>query len=208
MAPSLLPSLLQGIVIGFSVAAPVGPIGLLCIQRTLANGRASGLISGLGAATADAAYGSVAGFGLAFISEFLTSQQLWIRLLGGAFLLFLGARIFLSIPKSPVNEPRKRKMTDDYLSTLALTLSNPVTIVSFAAIFAGLGITGRGGDYATATALVSGVFTGSVLWWVLLSTGVGAIKGSLDSNRMRWINRFSGVVISSFGAIASASLLL
>ena len=199
---------MQGILIGFSVAAPVGPIGLLCIQRTLASGRASGLISGLGAATADAAYGSIAGFGLTFISEFLTSQQLWIRLLGGAFLLFLGARIFLSVPKSSVNEPGKRRMTDDYLSTLALTLSNPVTIVSFAAIFAGLGITGRGGDYAAATALVSGVFTGSVLWWVLLSTGVGAIKGSLDPNRMRWINRFSGVVISSFGAIALASLLL
>jgi len=208
MTPSLLPSLLQGIVIGFSVAAPVGPIGLLCIQRTLANGRTSGLISGLGAATADAAYGSVAGFGLTFISEFLMSQQLWIRLLGGAFLLFLGARIFLSFPKSSDNEPGKRRMTNDYLSTLALTLSNPVTIVSFAAIFAGLGITGRGGDYATATALVSGVFTGSVLWWVSLSTCVGAIKGSLDSNRMRWINRFSGVVISSFGAIALASILL
>ena len=99
-------------------------------------------------------------------------------------------------------------MTDDYLSTLALTLSNPVTIVSFAAIFAGLGITGRSGDYAVATALVSGVFTGSVLWWVFLSTAVGAIKGSLDSGRMRWINRFSGVIISSFGAIALASLLL
>ena len=166
------------------------------------------MVSGLGAATADATYGSIAGFGVTFVSEFLVSHQLWIRLLGGLFLLALGARIFLSAPSAPRGAPGKRRISGDYLSTFALTLSNPLTIVAFVAIFAGLGIAGKGGDYATSASLVSGVFAGSTLWWVLLSAGVGVFKGSLDQRRMRWINRLSGVLIACFGALALASLFL
>jgi threonine/homoserine/homoserine lactone efflux protein len=205
---ALLQSFLQGLVIGFSIAAPVGPIGMLCIQRTLARGRFSGLASGLGAATADATYGGIAGFGVTFVSALLVHYQLWIRLLGGTFLILLGARILLSVPTESGGGGGRQRLAKDYASTFALTLSNPLTIVAFAAIFAGLGITGQAGDYGTATTLVSGVFAGSALWWVILSTGVGAIKGRLASGQMRWINRLSGCVIGCFGLIALLSLVV
>ena len=204
----LLDNLLRGFVVGLSIAAPVGPIGLLCIQRSLTNGRLSGLASGLGAATADATYGSIAGFGLTYVSAFLVGQQLWIRLAGGAFLVVLGARIFLSVPKESAGSVPRRRLMHDYLSTFALTFSNPLTIIAFAAVFAGLGLVGTGGDYSAATPLVLGVFAGSTAWWVILSSGVSAFRTALDPHRMRWINRISGVVIVCFGAIAFLSLLL
>jgi threonine/homoserine/homoserine lactone efflux protein len=206
--PNLPQIVLQGVVIGFSVAAPVGPIGLLCIHRTLAKGRSSGLASGLGAATADAFYGGVAGFGVTFVSAFLVSQQAWIHLVGGSFLLFLGARIFLAIPKDPGPSTESRGLPHDYLSTLALTLTNPVTIVAFAAIFSGLGMTGSGGDYGPATALLSGVFCGSALWWTILSAGVGSLRGALNPSRMRRMNEISGAVIACFGAITFLTLVV
>lgn len=189
----------QGAIIGFAIAAPVGPIGVLCMRRTLANGRSSGLASGLGAATADAIYGGIAAFGVTFISTVLFSQQFFIRLLGGAFLLLLGVRTVFSVPKGLDRRP-ERGLAGDYLSTLALTLSNPVTIVAFAAIFAGLGIAGRGGDYTAAAFLVSGVFGGSALWWVILSSIVSVFRGAFNPGRMRWVNRVSGIVIAGFGA--------
>jgi threonine/homoserine/homoserine lactone efflux protein len=204
----LIQSFLQGLLVGFSIAAPVGPIGLLCIQRTLSKGRISGLVSGLGAATADATYGAVAGFGLTFISTLLVHEQLWIRLLGGAFLIYLGARIFLSIPKETDGAVKGQRLTSDYATTFALTLSNPVTIVAFAAVFAGLGLIGQAEDYVTATALVSGVFAGSTLWWVILSSSVGTLKGKLRPDQMRWVNRLSGLVIVAFGLAALLSLIV
>ena len=196
----------EGMVIGLSIAAPVGPIGLLCIQRTLAKGRASGLVSGLGAASADALYGGVAGFGITSVSGFLVTQQLWIRLLGGLFLILLGARVFLRVPPSSAEGTRRLNLGGDYASTLGLTLSNPMTIISFAAIFVGLGLVGSSGDFASATPLVLGVFAGSALWWVILSTSVGAIKGKLRPLHLRWINRLSGAIIVCYGLIAILSL--
>ena len=197
----------QGLIVGFSIAAPVGPIGVLCIQRSLTKGRISGLISGIGAATADAVYGSIAGFGITFVSAFLVDQQAWIRLVGGAFLVFLGVRIWRSEPRSSDAAAGSRGLAGDYASTFALTLSNPLTIISFAAIFAGLGLAGAGGDYAAAIALVSGVFSGSALWWVILSTGVGYFKARLRSGGMRWVNRVSGTTVAAFGLVAFLSLL-
>ena len=191
---------MQGAIIGFAIAAPVGPIGILCMRRTLANGRGSGLASGLGAATADATYGGVAGFGVTIISTALVSQQVLIRLLGGVFLLLLGVRTVFSVPRG-LDRRSGGGLAGDYLSTLALTFSNPVTIVAFAAIFAGLGITGQGGDYTAAGFLVAGVFAGSALWWVILSTIVSVFRGALGQGRMRWVNRISGLVIAGFGAV-------
>jgi len=199
---------LQGLAVGFSIAAPVGPIGLLCIQRSLTRGRVAGLVSGLGAATADAVYGSIAGFGITFLSSFLVEEQGWIRLVGGAFLIYLGLKIWRSRPRDSDAAPRSRGLAGDYASTFALTLSNPLTIISFAAIFAGLGLAGASGDYADALALVLGVFSGSALWWVFLSTGVGAFKGRLQSGGMRWVNRVSGAVIATFGVAALISLAI
>jgi threonine/homoserine/homoserine lactone efflux protein len=193
---------LRGLIIGFSIAAPVGPIGVLCIRRTLVKGRISGFISGLGAATADALYGCVAGFGLTFISSFLIGQQAWFSLIGGVFLLYLGIRTFLARPSEEPASEKGSGLLAAYGSTFFLTLTNPVTILAFAAIFAGLGITSRAGDYLSAGILVSGVFLGSALWWFILSAGVGLVRRKFDLQVLRWVNRISGLIIIGFGVIS------
>ncbi|HEU5300109.1 MAG TPA: LysE family translocator [bacterium] len=197
---------LRGLVIGFSIAAPVGPIGLLCIRRTLADGRAAGLVTGLGAATADAVYGAIAGFGLTAVSAFLVREQLWLRAAGGLFLIYLGIRAFTRAPAElhPQDLP-PRSLGGAYATTLALTLTNPMTIVSFAAVFAGLGVVAAR-DYATAGALVVGVFTGSALWWLILSGAAATVRSRLGSDTLRWVNRAAGVIIAGFGAAALLSL--
>jgi threonine/homoserine/homoserine lactone efflux protein len=194
--------LLRGVVIGFAVAAPVGPIGVLCIRRTLADGRATGLVSGLGAATADAIYGCVAGFGLVFVSNFLISQRAWLRLIGGAFLLYLGVRTFLAKPAEQAASARGDGLVGAYASTFFLTLTNPLTILSFAAIFAGLGVGGASGNYLSAATLVLGVFLGSALWWIILSVTTSLFRARFSPRGLRWVNRISGAVIAGFGLIA------
>ncbi len=198
---------LKGIAIGFSIAAPVGPIGILCIRRTLSNGRASGLFSGLGAATADAIYGSIAGFGLTFISNFLVSQATWLRFAGGVFLIYLGARTFLSKTSEQQVTAKKMGLLGDYLSTFVLTLTNPLTIISFAAVFAGLGLGSAAADYGSAAFLVLGVFLGSAFWWFLLSGGVALFRARFSLGGLRWVNRFSGLIIAAFGLLALVSVL-
>jgi threonine/homoserine/homoserine lactone efflux protein len=190
-----------------SIAAPVGPIGVLCIRRTLAKGFSSGLVSGLGAATADAFYGAVAGFGLAFVSNFLIRQQLWLRLIGGIFLIGLGIRIFFSKPSQEAESVGENEAFGDYASTFFLTLTNPTTILSFAAIFAGLGLGGPDGSYVSASILVAGVFCGSALWWLILSGGVNALRRKLSQTALTWVNRISASIILAFGIIALASIL-
>lgn len=199
--------LIKGFIIGLSIAAPVGPIGVLCINRTLALGRLTGFLSGLGAATADAAYGAVAGFGLSFVTTFLLGQQFWLRLVGGLFLVYLGLRTLLSRPAEKEAAVQGRGLAGAYVSTLLLTLTNPITIISFAAVFAGLGIGARSGDYLAASGLVLGVFLGSAAWWLLLSLGVGSLRGGLGPRGRTWINRLAGLVILAFGGLALASLV-
>lgn len=189
----------RGAVMGFAIAAPVGPIGLLCIQRTLNRGNWHGLVSGLGAATADALYGCVAGFGLTLISTFLVSQRLWLALVGGSFLCYLGVRTLLSPPATQAAKTQQTGLLGAFSSTLLLTLTNPMTILSFLAIFAGLGLVNNGGDYATALALVIGVFCGSAAWWLLLSSGVALFRHRFSSPTLLWVNRIAGVVIVGFG---------
>jgi len=197
----------KGLIIGFSIAAPVGPIGVLCIRRTLAEGRISGFVSGMGAATADAAYGCIAGFGVTYISNLLIGQQVWFRLIGGLFLCYLGVRAFLSKPAEGPSKPTGKGLAGAYASTLFLTLTNPVTILAFAAIFAGLGLGNAGGDYAAGMLLVFGVFLGSAIWWMFLSTGVGLLRAWFNGPRLRWVNRLSGTIIAGFGLLAFLSLL-
>jgi threonine/homoserine/homoserine lactone efflux protein len=197
---------LRGLLIGVSIAAPVGPIGLLCIRRTLADGRRVGFVSGLGAASADAFYGAVAGFGLTVVSGALVHGQLPLRLVGGAFLCYLGVRTFLTRPAgTTVAVAGRRGLLGAYLSTLGLTLTNPSTILSFAAIFAGLGLGSAGSDYASAGALVAGVFIGSALWWLILSGTAGAIRGRLTPSGLQWVNRLSGVLLGGIGIAALVS---
>jgi len=199
--------LLKGILIGFSIAAPVGPIGVLCIRRTLVEGRFSGLFSGLGAATADAVYGSIAGFGLTLVSSFLLDQQSWIRLIGGCFLIYLGLKTFISRSVENVTETQNRGLLGAYISTFFLTLTNPMTILSFAAIFAGLGLGAATGHYTSAGVLIAGVFFGSATWWIILSFGVSMLRRQFNRYAMRWVNRVSGLVILAFGVTALWSLV-
>ena len=198
---------LRGVLLGLAIAAPVGPIGVLCIRRTLAQGLLAGLVSGLGAATADAFYGFVAAFGLTFISSFLIDQQSWIRLIGGLFLCYLGIRTFLAPVAEEAATSAGNGLIAAYSSTLFLTLTNPLTILSFAAVFAGLGVGAAAGDYGAAVATVLGVFSGSALWWLALSTGVSLFRSRFTPRAMRWVNRISGVVILGFGVAALLSLL-
>jgi threonine/homoserine/homoserine lactone efflux protein len=192
--------LLKGMAIGFAIAAPVGPIGVLCIRRSLRDGPLAGFVAGLGAATADAAYGAVAGFGLTAVSGFLVRWQSWLGLGGGAFLCYLGTRAFLDRPGQEA-EPAPGRLPAVYASTLLLTLSNPATILSFAAVFAGLGL-GATPDYRAASALVLGVFTGSALWWSLLSSAVGLLRSRATPAWTMAVNRASGCVLLAFGIYA------
>ena len=198
--------LIRGLIIGLSIAAPVGPIGVLCIQRTLNKGQLYGLLSGLGAATADGSYGFIAGFGLTLISNFLVSQQLWIHLVGGVFLLYLGIRTLLSKPAERAATVKGENLLAAYSSTLLLTLTNPLTILSFVAIFAGVGVGGANRSYASAAMLVFGVFLGSALWWVILSCGVSIVRTKFTTRALRWVNRISGAIIITFGVLALLSL--
>ena len=205
--------ILQGILIGVTIAAPVGPIGILCIRRTLAEGRLAGFISGLGAATADAMYGAIAAFGLTFISVFLINQSFWLRLGGGLFLIYLGIKSFLSVPSQGADlnpkSSRNESVLNYYGSTLFLTLTNPITIISFAAIFAGFGIvTNQSNDILAASSMVLGIFLGSSIWWLSLSFLTGFFRRMVNHKTMIWINRISGTIIVSFGLLALISIFL
>ncbi len=198
---------LKGLIIGVSIAAPVGPIGVLCIQRTLTGGLIHGWFSGLGAATADAVYGLIAAFGLTFVSNLLVEYNIWFRLVGGIFLCFLGIKSFLSKPSYQMVSKDNSSRWGLYGSTFFLTLANPMTILSFAAIFAGLGMTGTAAaGYALAGLMVAGVFSGSILWWLFLSGTTSILRGKLDREKVAWVNRFAGLIVFSFGLLALLSV--
>ncbi len=196
---------IRGFLIGLSVAATLGPMAILCIRRTLADGRLAGLATGLGVATADGCYGAVAGFGLTVVSGALLGVQVWLRLIGGGFLCYLGLRTLLAAPAERAANAPASNLPRAYVSALALTLTNPLTILSFAAIFAGLGAA-TGGGYKTAALLVLGVFAGSASWWVILTTVVTALRARVTPRGLRWVNRVSGAIILGFGILALVSL--
>ncbi|HLX72168.1 MAG TPA: LysE family transporter [Verrucomicrobiae bacterium] len=198
---------LKGILLGFSIAAPVGPIGLLCIQRTLAQGRVSGFVSGMGAATADGFYGAVAGFGLTAISAFLLRFSVPIRVVGACFLFYLAARTFWARPaEGSADRGFNASLWKAYASTVLLTLTNPMTILSFMAVFAGFGIVSAEGAYVKSAMLVAGVFFGSSLWWLILSSAVGLFKARLTSKSLVWINRISGSLMAALGVLSLLGL--
>ena len=206
------PILFQSLLIGFSIAAPVGPIGILCIRRTLADGRRAGFVSGLGAASADAFYGAMAAFGLAIVSQFLINQSTWLRAGGGFFLIFLGVKTFMSIPADVEAQTEQRKpnhLLGNYLSTFFLTISNPLTILSFTAIFAGLGTERlQSQNYLAASLMVLGIFLGSALWWFLLSYLASLFHSRINTLTMRWINRVAGLTILGFGIVILVSIVV
>lgn len=192
----------RGIIIGFAIAVPVGPIGILCIRRTLTYGRLAGLLTGLGAATADAMYGCVAGFGLMLVVNVLQDYAVWLSLLGGLYLCYLGVKTFLSYPAEETADVSATNLLGAYASTVFLTLTNPATILSFMTVFAGVGLVRAEGNYLSASFLVLGVFLGSAMWWLLLSGGVGLLRDRFNLRVMLWLNRISGLILISFGIIA------
>jgi threonine/homoserine/homoserine lactone efflux protein len=199
--------LIKGFIIGLSISVPVGPIGILCIRRTLAQGRMVGFLSGLGAATADAFYGAVAGFGITFLVNFLIGKQIWLHLLGGALLCILGIKTFLSKPAEQGVPVEGNSRWHAYLSTFFLTLTNPLTIIFFVAVFAGLGVGTGGEHFLFAGILVLGIFTGSAMWWLVLSGFTGLLQKLLSPKRLQWLNRISGLIILGFGLFALLGLL-
>lgn len=190
---------IEGLVIGFIVAVPVGPIGLLCINRALAGGAAYGLSSGLGVASADAIAAAIAALGLKLISNFLLHQEIWLRPLGGLFLCYLGFRTFVARPSGQVSEIKFNGLLGAYASTFLLTFSNPVTILSFFAIYAGWGIESLGGHYLSAAVLVCGVFVGSALWWIILGGWLVIFRAKFTDHGLQWVHRISGVIIAGVG---------
>ncbi len=199
-----MPNFLQGLAIGFSIAAPVGPIGVLCIRRSIAHGRLAGFVSGLGAASADAIYGAVAALGLTALMNALLAFQRPLQLAGGIFLVGLGVATMRRGPAgAEAQPPAGTNLATAYFSILALTLTNPMTILSFLGIFAGLGLgSGPGGapEAMAAGRLVLGVFLGSTAWWLLLSAVAHGLGARLQPGGLRALNLTSGLVIAGFGA--------
>jgi threonine/homoserine/homoserine lactone efflux protein len=196
---------LKGLAFGFLLAATVGPMWVLCLRRTLAFGPLAGIASGMGIALADGLYGAVAAFGLTAISGFLLGHSFWIGLAGAAFLIYLGIRTLTAPPVQAKGATEQKSLTASFFSTLGLTLTNPPTILAFAAIFAGLGLASSA-DYAAAGLIVAGVFLGSAAWWLILAATAARLRGRMGPRLMRGINRVSGVSILGFAGWQIAAL--
>ncbi|MGH7044979.1 MAG: LysE family translocator [Stellaceae bacterium] len=205
----LLVLLVKGIVVGIVIAVPVGPVGVLCLRRTIFAGRLSGLVSGLGAATADALFGAIAAFGLTFVSSWLFGYENALRAGGGAYLIYSGGSALWSrTPDRLTDTPDAETLLRDFASAFALTITNPVTIVVFLAIFAALGLGGTRATLPRACFMVLGVWLGSLLWWFGLSAGVGFFRRSIEPRHLAWIGRGSGLVLLLSGAALVASVVL
>jgi threonine/homoserine/homoserine lactone efflux protein len=197
---------LKGIVIGFVMAVPIGPIGIMCIRKTLTEGQLRGLIIGLGAASADLLYSCIAAFGFTAVSSVISTERVWIRLVGGTLLLFLGLRTYRAKPTNPKFNIHSSGMLGSYFYTLFLTLTNPLTIFVFIAVFAALGLENEVKIFS-GSVLVTGVFIGSCLWFLLLSSGVTLFRKKLDLEGLKWVNRIAGILIILSGVLAIVSLL-
>jgi threonine/homoserine/homoserine lactone efflux protein len=200
--------LLKGIAVGIVIAVPVGPVGVLCVRRTIFEGRLFGFLSGLGAASADTIFGIVAGFGLTVISDVLLDYQTWLRAAGGLFLVYVGVSALRKhITRCEAPERNAENLLSAYLSTFALTITNPVTIIAFLGIFAGVGFTGEEATLGRAGMLVAGVLLGSLIWWLGISLGAGLFRKSFGERHLVLLNRISGGVLTLSGIGLLTSLL-
>lgn len=196
---------LKGILLGLSVSIPLGPIGIICLHRTLSKGRISGLVSGLGAATADTFFASIAGFGLSMFLNFFEQQRFFLMLGGGIVMVALGGFLFFSNTIKQVRQPQKNnKLFGDFLSIFFLTVSNPLTIIFFTAIFAGLEILEDGAFEKTSLVLL-GIFTGAMAWWFTLTTLVNMFRRKFRLRRLWYLNKITAILIVIFGIFASIS---
>jgi threonine/homoserine/homoserine lactone efflux protein len=191
---------IQGIIIGLTLAVPVGPISLLCIQRSITDGRLHGIISGIGVASSDSFYAAVSFLGLTIISGLIIAQQYLFRSLAGIVLIFIGIRVFLSVPHGSSVQTGHETYLKDYLSMAAIAMANPLTLLFFMVIVPGFGVVIHGNSLLTAMEFVAGVFFGSTVWWVLLCGSVGTMCTRISEENLGLINRISGILISCFGA--------
>jgi len=198
---------IRGLVVGFTIAAAVGPISLLVIRRTIAHGRIYGLASGLGVATADASYGGIAAFGLTAISALLISGRVALGLVGGVVIIWLGIRTMRTVPGAVATTAERPGLAPAFGSIYGLTMTNPMTILAFGAVFAGFGFAAGATTFGDAAALTLGVWAGSSLWWVVLTSIVGSLRGRLSTVALTWINRLSGAALVAFGVVAIAIAL-
>ncbi|MBB4286814.1 LysE family translocator [Roseospira goensis] len=195
-----LSPLVKGIVIGFAIAAPVGPVGVLCIRRALADGRAAAFVAGLGAAVADTLYGAAAAWGLTLITDFLTNHRLVLSLVGGLFLIYLGWKTFRARTEMWPPPDTHAGLVRDFVSTFLITLTNPATILAFMAVFASItAVQMRNPMSFDTNLLILGVFLGSAAWWGLLSAAAASVRTHFTPRWLRWLNRGSGVVLGLFG---------
>jgi threonine/homoserine/homoserine lactone efflux protein len=195
--------LLRGLALGFAIAASPGPIFFLCLRRTLLRGRLYGLVSGLGVATADAFYAAIAAFGFAVVVGALAGGRRPFALTGGAVLVVLGLRILFERRDTPAEAPATSGsgLAGAYLSTLGLTITNPATIISFAALSATLSL-GAGSGLVRPAALVGGVLVGSAAWWSVLAIGASVLRTRLTPAVIRAVNTLSGLAIAALGMLA------
>ncbi len=196
--------LIHGIILGFSASVPLGPMGLICIQKTLNRGRFAGLVSGAGAAAADTFYAIIAAFGISFITDFIQREQFTLRIIGSIILILLGFKIFLTNPAIQIRKQRGKKnnLIGDFISIFLLTLSNPITVFFFGAVFASTGILKSENTFLELCELVAGVFLGGMLWWFILTTVVNVFRKKFRLKRLWWINKITGAVIVIFGIVA------
>jgi threonine/homoserine/homoserine lactone efflux protein len=200
--------LVKGIAVGFVIAAPVGPVGLLCIRRALSDGRVAAFVAGLGAAVADTFYGAVAGLGLSLVSDFLLGYRVALSVVGGLFLLVLGWRAWRNPPVVGDGPAEHLGLIRDFTTTLAITLTNPATILAFMAVFASLGAARLAGDVVDAGLLIAGVFIGSALWWLSLSALASAVRHKFTERWLGHLNQASGGLLVLSGLAVLGSLIV
>lgn len=202
--------LIKGLIVGFLASIPLGPVGVLCIQRTINKGRISGLFSGMGAATVDGLFALVAALGLTYIINFIEEQQFYIQLIGGGVLIFLGAKIFYTNPINQIRRQRKKKnkLIEDYFSVLFLTLSNPLAVFLFVAAFAGIGMVTSHDSATKSFMIIAGVFLGAMVWWGMLTALIDLFRKKFRLKQLWWINKIAGLLIIVFGVAAMLAVFI
>jgi threonine/homoserine/homoserine lactone efflux protein len=191
---------IRGLAVGLIIAAPVGPVNVLCMQRTIEKGWKSGVLSGLGAAIADTLYGGIAGFGISLVIQFLIREEFWIRLIGGILLMGIGVVYYGKPPRSLEVDKRHSSAHSDFVSTFLLTATNPTTVLSFLAVLATLGL-GKQRPLWQTSLLVAGIFCGSMTWWTILASAGNLLRGRITDRIMRRMNRVAGIAIGGFGLV-------
>jgi threonine/homoserine/homoserine lactone efflux protein len=192
--------IVRGTLAGFAISAPVGPVNILCISRTLLRGRRAGLISGLGAAAADTFYGGIAGFSISFVINFLKREESWIRLVGGFLLIGIGFLYYFKRPPSLKDDKRTESAHSEFISAFILTLTNPTVVLSFLAVLAALGL-GQHKNYLPTLLLIGGIFAGAMIWWSALAVIAAHFRDRVDDRVLMWMNRIAGLAVGAFGVI-------